>query len=394
MSVQTFEQWRPQLLENSETILNRVALQRTADLVRPLVADEPLRADFAETLRRSPWAHSTRRVARSQVRQILEQGTPVSGDLVLAKVDAIGHHANLQLIDGRRRRLFPGDTIVVTYGNRYASEQFEGRVPDGLGPCHLVAGGGIAAHAISWHDRISRGPTRITPLGLLGDAAGNPINLKSFVIKPRGNKESTPPVVAILGTAMDAGKTQTAAFLLRGLRNAGHRVGYIKATGTGAGGDSWLLHDAGADHVLDFTDVGMASTYLVDIERIERGILDMVQDMADHNIDVIVMEVADGVFQRETRQLISRSMFSRIVDGVVLAARDAMGAAAGIAALPSAAPPVLALSGLLTASPLQRREAEAVIGLRTTNREELATVAIAGDLLDRVLATQRTQEAS
>ena len=393
MSVQTFEQWRPQLLENSEAILNRVALERAANPVRPSVVDEPLRADHAELLRRSPWAHSTRRVERSRVRRILEDGAPVAGDLVLARVDAIGHHANLQLIDGRRRRLFPGDTIVVAYGNRYASEQFEGRVPEGLGPCHLVAGGGIAAHAISWHDRISRGPTRITPLGLLADAAGKPLNLNSFVIAPQGHGGSTPPVVAILGTAMDAGKTQTAAFLLRGLRRVGYRVGYIKATGTGAGGDSWLLHDAGADRVLDFTDVGMASTYLVDIERIESGILDMVQDMADHDIDVIVMEVADGVFQRETKQLVSRSMFSRIVHGVVLAARDAMGAAAGIAALPSSAPPVLALSGLLTASPLQRREAEAVSGLCTANREELATVAFAGDLLDRALAAQETKEA-
>ncbi len=312
---------------------------------------------------------------------------------MLARVDAIGHHGNLQLIDGRRRRLFPGDTIVVAYGNRYASEQFEGRVPAGLGPCHLVAGGGIAAHAVSWHDRISRGPTRITPLGLLADAAGKPLNLNNFVIAPSGHGPSIPPVIAVLGTAMDAGKTQTAAFLMRGLRSIGYRVGYIKATGTGAGGDSWLLHDAGADRVLDFTDVGMASTYLEAIERIESGILDMVQDMADHQIDVIVMEVADGVFQRETRQLVAGSVFSRMVHGVVLAARDAMGAAAGIAALSNSAPPVLALSGLLTASPLQRREAEAASGLSTANREELATPAMSRDLLDRALAAQERQEA-
>ncbi|MEO1019391.1 MAG: hypothetical protein AAFY56_17120, partial [Pseudomonadota bacterium] len=100
MSVQTFEQWRPQLLANSEAILNRVALERAADPVRPSVVDEPLRADLAELLRRSPWAHSTRRVERSRVRRILEDGAPVAGDLVLARVDAIGHHANLQLIDG------------------------------------------------------------------------------------------------------------------------------------------------------------------------------------------------------------------------------------------------------------------------------------------------------
>ena len=37
--------------------------------------------------------------------------------------------------------------------------------------------------------------------------------------------------------------------------------------------------------------------------------------------------------------------------------------------------------------------AEAVSGLCTANRQELATVAFAGDLLDRALAAQDTQEA-
>ena len=50
---------------------------------------------------------------------------------------------------------------------------------------------------------------------------------------------------------MDAGKTQTATFLVRGMVTAGLRVGYAKVTGTGAGGDIWWLKDAGADPVLE-----------------------------------------------------------------------------------------------------------------------------------------------
>ena len=122
----------------------------------------------AERLRRASWAFTTRRVSREEPYRISSGArTPRAGDLVLARVDVLGHHRGLQLCSGRKKNLFPGDEIVVAYGNRYAPSQFEAVVPKTLGPCQLVAGGGVAAKALSWHKRISRGPTLITPVGLL-----------------------------------------------------------------------------------------------------------------------------------------------------------------------------------------------------------------------------------
>ncbi len=397
-SVRDIEQWRSQILEDSEAILATLAQDGDQKGSQPTNLDSATVTDakVGEILRSSPWAFSTRRVDRSVAQTILPSATPQAGDLVLARVDALGHHANLQLTDGRRRRLFPGDTIVVAYGNRYACEQFEARVPDHLGPCHLVAGGGIASHAISWHTRISRGPTRITPLGILGTKEGRALNLRDFAIKApskdQNRSSASPSVIAILGTAMDAGKTQTAAFLLRGLRSAGYRVGYVKITGTGAGGDTWLLQDAGADRVLDFTDAGMASTYLADMPQIEAAMDTLLGDMAIQGMDIVVMEVADGVYQRETAQLIAGKTFARAVDGMVLAARDAMGASAGVSVAGASGVPILALSGLLCASPLQRREAEAATGIASADREELATASIAQGLFDQIKIGQLNQE--
>jgi hypothetical protein len=192
---------------------------------------------------------------------------------------------------------------------------------------------------------------------------------------------AAPAVFAVLGTAMDAGKTETAAHLLRGLKSAGRRAGYIKVTGTGAGGDTWLLHDAGADKILDFTDAGLPSTYQVPVARIEKAMEMLIGHMAADGIDAVVMEVADGVYQQETAELIRSATFARMVDGIVLAARDAMGASAGIHALSAQQRPIIALSGLLSASPLQRREAMAATGIATLNREELASVSVANRLL-------------
>ena len=386
-NVQNIDQWRHQLMSNSEDILETLAQaihrgDRDQDRGQQIAPDA-----LVALLKRTPWAFSTRRVEHSAAKTLITEATTKAGDLVLARVDALGHHANLQLPKGRRRRLFPGDTIVVAYGNRYACEQFEAEVPTGLGPCHLVAGGGIASRALSWHDQISRGPTRITPLGLLGNEAGQVLNLRDFAIAPPATTRPKPGVIAVLGTRMSAGKTQTSAFLLRGLRAAGYRVGYVKVTGTGAGGDTWLLRDAGADRVLDFTDAGMASTYLADIERIEAAMHTLVQDMAAHGMDIVVMEVADGVCQRETRQLIAGEAFACTVDGLVLAASDALGAGAGVAALQEVmAAPIIALSGSLTASPLQRREAEAASGIDSYSCGELAYADTAKRLLTEALA--------
>ena len=52
-------------------------------------------------LRRSSWASTTRRV-HGPVHTAEGRSTPTPGDLLLARVDAIGFHSCLQLPDGRR----------------------------------------------------------------------------------------------------------------------------------------------------------------------------------------------------------------------------------------------------------------------------------------------------
>src|SRR5262245_269365 len=102
--------------------------------------------DVVARLMRAAWAFTTRRVPRGAVcKMVRPSSAPKPGDLVLARIDVIGYHSNLQLPDGRRKHLFAGDEVVVTYGNRYAPSQFEAVVPETLGPCHLVASGGVAA---------------------------------------------------------------------------------------------------------------------------------------------------------------------------------------------------------------------------------------------------------
>ena len=344
-------------------------------------------------LRRASWSYMTHRVDQGMATRLINGDVvPQAGDVVLARIDALGHHANLHLPNGRKRHLFVGDEVVVAYGNRYASSQFEARVPDSLGACHLVAGGGMAGRAVSWHRSIVRGPTRITPLGLVARVDGRRINLRDFALRPLQLQEADhrPTTIAVLGTSMDSGKTQSACFLARGLIAAGLRVGYAKATGTGAGGDVGWLEDVGADPVLDFTDVGMASTYLAAMEDLEQGLETLLATISAKGADAIVVEVADGVLQRETAALLQSETFNRCIDAVMLAAQDSMGAMAGVDWLRKrCARPVLAMSGVLSASPLQEMEAKTATGLDVYSREDLADPASAMELLARA---QRRQD--
>ncbi len=338
----------------------------------------------ADRLRRASWAFTTRRVTRQQHFRISHQATPPQpGDLVLARIDALGFHRGLQLRNGRKNNLFPGDEVVVAYGNRYAPNQFEAVVPKTLGPCHLVAGGGVAAKALSWHAQINgKGPTLITPIGLLLRTDGETANLRDYAIEPVEVLDAPPPTtIAVVGTAMDSGKTSSAAYLVRGLVRAGLRAGYAKITGTGAGGDTFLLKDAGADPVLDFTDAGFVSTYLLELPALERILVTLVAHLDRAGVDAIVLEIADGILQAETAALIESPTFRSIVSGVFFAAGDAMGAVAGCHWLTQRKLVIAGLGGLLTAAPLQSLEATKATGLRTYTREDLEQPHVARSIL-------------
>lgn len=333
-------------------------------------------------LLRAKRSYTTHRVDLTIARRLLTAGiAPKAGDLVLARVMRIGQHTGLQVPTGRRATLFVGDEIVLTYGNRYAPDQFEARVPDDLGPCHLVAGGGIAAEARHWHSRMKR-PTEIEPIGLLADQAGHPLNVASFRLPEAVAAPGRPPcVIAVVGTSMNAGKTTAAAHLIRGLVQSGLRVGAAKVTGTGAMGDVALLADAGAHCVVDFTDFGYASTYRVPRPEVERLLRQAVVHAAQSS-DAVVLEIADGLYQEETAALLKSPAFRQLVTGVVFAASDAMGAAAGIEWLEQRGLPVLAVSGQLTASPLGVEEARRATRLPVLGLNELSDPAQVGMLLE------------
>ena len=268
-------------------------------------------------------AFSTRRVPAEDIKTLVTpMRAPKVGDLVLARVAELGSHKKLELPNGRRATMNPGDEIIVVYGERYAPDQYEAYVPLDMGPCHLVAAGGVAARAESWHERMT-GPTRIEPIGLLGCAGHEPLNISNYAIE-RAHGTMPDAIFAVLGTSMNSGKTTTAATLIKGFADAGHRVGGIKITGTAAGGDLWLMRDNGAREVLDFTDAGYSSTFNVDPDALCAGAENLLRTLGTRGCDIAVIEIADGLLQGETAALASRDSLRSLLTGVFFASGDAI----------------------------------------------------------------------
>jgi len=315
---------------------------------------------------------------------------PRSGDIVLARVSRIGFHRRIEHTNGRRGLLHVGDEIVLAYADRYATDQFESYVPTNLGRAHMVASGGIASKVRTRSNAV-RAATEIVPLGLVGDERGRPLNIGDFSLPrldPRIGKK--PRTVAVFGTAMNAGKTTTIHHMLHGLAKAGARPGAAKVTGTGSGNDYWVMADAGAHSMLDFTDVGLASSFNHRIDRLEDAAEQLVTHLTLDGCQVIFLEIADGLLQQENHHLIRSRRLHALVDIVVFAASDAIGALHGVQTLRRNGFYVAAVSGALTRSPLAIKEAHEALGLPVLGLEEIEDSRVTAPLLrlDPSLFTQ------
>jgi hypothetical protein len=337
------------------------------------------------------WGYVTRRIEESAGLTLGDAAAPPRlGDFVFAKVANLGEHEFLENPHGRRVRLYPGDVIVGAYGNRYATDFYEGYVPGPGDEVHLLTSGGLIGTVASTHT--SKGtPTQLEVLGPMvrTGAPDTALSTDDFAVTPSPVAKPPMGTIVVVGSSMNAGKTTTTSAIARGLFKAGLRVGAAKVTGSGSGKDHWAYVDAGAATVTDFLDFGMPSTFGYPVERLISTMFAIRDRLAADGADAAVLEIADGVLQDETRGLAQK--LPEFADEVVLAVGDALGAVAGIEVLDALGVKVRAISGLVTASPLASREAAAATGLQVFTPGELvggAAVDLLANVPDRLAGTE------
>jgi hypothetical protein len=339
------------------------------------------------------YGFTTRIVPRAALAGMVPvSGAPRVGDLAVAEVLETGRHKKVEVREGYNMDLFPGDLLVGAFGNRYATDQFEGYVPDEVvAECDLLSIGGVFGEVASMHSSMAA-PTRLRLLGLAADRDGAPINQRDYGLPaPAGSGGGE--VILVVGSSMNSGKTTTVGTLARALSRTGLRVAAAKVTGTAAGKDGRFYASCGADPVLDFTDVGYPSTYMLGSGEL----LEIYHTLTGHlraaHPDYIILEIADGVFQRETRMLLDSEPVRRSVDHVFFAAGDSLAAECGARFLSREGLPLRATAGALTQSELSIREAEAASGVPCLSVERMMGGALMSLLRPRRPGTLNGQPA-
>src|SRR5450755_3540285 len=173
---------------------------------------------------------------------ILPREQWATGDFVVAELAETSELAEtfaIETVDGRRVEVIPGDLIVGALGCRDAK----------LGMGDFVS--------------------RVSHAAL--DA----------------------PVVLIIGTSMECGKTIAAKSVVRRLKAHGLRVAGAKLSGAGHLRDILSMRDAGADAIFDFVDVGLSST-MVSAATYEAALLQLLSQLGGAHPD----SALDGLLER------------------------------------------------------------------------------------------------
>lgn len=303
---------------------------------------------------------------------------PVAGDVGVFEVLSLGKHTHMQNEEKRNAAIYPGDLLLAAFGTRYATGQFEGYVPGSvMDEYHILGAGGTAGIIHSMHAKFENtGPTRLKLIGYAVNEERRVLNTKKVMelqLKPyKGVMQSFTRIILSIGSSMDSGKTTTAASLVKGLKKAGMRTGFIKLTGTVYTKDRDLVYDNGADVVTDFSEMGFPSTYLCSEDELMSLYETLLGSINATGLEYVVVEIADGIYQRETEMLLKNTRFMAGVDAVIFSAGDSLSAVQGTRALQEMHIIPTALSGLFTASPLLVKEVQSKVQTPVFTIGELA----------------------
>lgn len=290
----------------------------------------------------------------------IELKSPVPGDVVYGKITHIGQHSSLENRSGRIHAIHNGTTGIFVFGNRYAPDYYEAFVPkEASSQVDLIARSGLIGKVHTKNTKI-KDPTTVEIIGQVCDAEGERINTRHFpLIVPKRTEKKWPRsrMILVCGTTMNSGKSVAASACCWVLSNLGHTVKGSKITGTASLKDILHMNDAGAQTFSDFSFLGYPSTYMLNGEELLHVFNTLDLKYANNPANYWVIELADGINQRETAMLLQSDEVKKRLHRLVFCSNDAFSAMGGIKYLNDRFDLVPDLiSGVCTSSPLHMRE--------------------------------------
>ncbi|HEX9944775.1 MAG TPA: hypothetical protein VGG03_22430 [Thermoanaerobaculia bacterium] len=251
-----------------------------------------------------------------------------------------GTYSQLELPSGRMAQVKKGDVIAGALGHRHALFGYSGHLPERLVPgdtLNLLNMGGVLGVCDSVNPDL--GPPfecevlgavlhfpylgeRIGVAARIGGDRGEPLDLGARL------DAAGVPVVALVGSCMNSGKTAAACALVRHLSHGGWTVDGLKATGVSLRRDVLAMEDAGARTTAIFTDLGVVATTPANAPAVTRT---LVTRLAAARPDALVAELGDGLLGAYgVAAILEDPEIRAAFTAVVLAANDPVAAWGGV----------------------------------------------------------------
>jgi len=277
------------------------------------------------------FASSTFRLGLANPLEITRDCVAESGTVVAVRaLTENPNYPDLELVDGRIERIRAGDVIAGVLGSRRALRGFVGYSPYKLGAgdkLNLLNLGGVIGRCIDGHKDLGEA-IQVEVLGCITRRKAV-LNLRDAALAPLPLVSITKPVVLVLGSCMNVGKTAAASEIIRRFSQAGRRVGAAKLSGIACLKDLRRFEAAGAVKVLSFIDAGVPST--VDAEDPGAIARTVMGHLEASPVDVIVLELGDGILGHYgVERVLDDSVVTGAVTATVLCAGDLVSAWGGI----------------------------------------------------------------
>jgi hypothetical protein len=260
------------------------------------------------------------------------------GDVIAVRVlNSKTTYNTLELPSGRMSTVRKGDIVAGALGHRQALLGYAGRLPESLrvgDTLNLLNIGGVLGVCTSASPAVGE-PFECEVLGQVlsfpqvGSRKSVPANIAADCDSLDDRVDALgAPVIAVVGTCMNSGKTEACLALVHEFARRGMKVAAAKATGVSLRRDVLAMEDAGAASIGIFTDLGVVTTSRANAAGLARTLLNR---LAKGHPDVILVELGDGILgDYGVDAILADKGLSKSFAATVLAANDPVAAWGGV----------------------------------------------------------------
>ena len=306
---------------------------------------------------------------------LIKEGNGEKGDIVLIMIESDPEKCFLKYVrspGNEKIFLKKGDVLLSALSDRYAATLLKAKVPGKLkagDTIDLIQQGGESG--IIESSRKGFVNTKVKFLGFAG-SNGKKMNMMNYAL-PIHHEEGKTNLVIIVGTNMEAGKTTTTAKLCEAMTGLGKKICCGKLTGIGSVYDTGEYEKAGAAKVLGIIDAGWPSTAGLSLDELEDAFKRIYGNLLLEKPDYILIEIADGILQRETAMLLHSEFLKKYSPAYILACNDSLGAYGGMVVLRDEHKIIpKSITGKGTMTELGREEIKNITGIEAFNPIEQA----------------------